>query len=163
MTAQRRKMNRTALFLCVVAHGAALGALPVMGGTSERVVAGRFSGLAMSGFDPVAYFTDGSPRQGRDDIELSDGGAVWRFRNPANRESFAARPDIYAPAFGGHDPIDVARGVARAGRTQIWLIADQRLYLFADEDNRDAFAAAVASSRRAALEAWPAIEVLLAQ
>ena len=156
-------MNRTSLFLCVVAHCAALDPSQVMSGTSERIVADRFSGLAISGFDPVAYFTDGSPREGRDDIELSDAGAVWRFRNPANRESFAARPDIYAPAFGGHDPIDIARGVARAGRPRIWLIADRQLYLFGDEDTRDAFAAAVAASRRAAMDAWPAIEAGLAR
>lgn len=154
-------MNRINLFLGVIAYYAAIGSSQVMSGTSERIVADRFSGLAISGFDPVAYFTDGSPREGRDDIELSEAGAVWRFRNPANRESFAARPDIYAPAFGGHDPIDIARGVARSGRPRIWLIADRQLYLFGDEDNRAAFAAAIAASRRAAVEAWPAVEAQL--
>ncbi len=154
-------MNRIAQILVAIALVTTPGA--AIGGTSERVVTDRFSGLAISGFDPVAYFTDATPRAGREDIELSAEGAIWRFRNTGNRDSFAARPDIYAPRFGGYDPVDVARGVARAGRPQIWLVADGQLYLFGDADNRSAFETSVAASRRAAIEAWPAVEAQLAR
>ena len=108
--------------------------------TTERVVVNRYSGLAIEGYDPVAYFTDARPMVGLPDCEASEEGAVWRFRNEGNRASFLAHPDIYGPQFGGYDPIDVARGVTVAGNPRFWLVSGQRLYLFSREDNRDAFA-----------------------
>ena len=71
----------------------------------------RYSGLAIDGYDPVAFYTEGKPVPGDDDIELVYGGAVWRFCNVGNREAFAARPEVYMPRFGGYDPVGVARGV----------------------------------------------------
>jgi hypothetical protein len=109
--------------------------------TTERVVVNRFSGLAIEGFDPVAYFVDGRPVRGLPDLEAALGGAVWRFHNEGNRASFLAHPEIYGPRFGGYDPIDVARGVTLAGNPLFFLISGQRLYLFGLEANRDAFAA----------------------
>ena len=79
--------------------------------------------------------------QGQPEFEAFEAGAVWRFRNEGNRAYFLAHPEIYAPQFGGYDPVDLARGVTVAGNPRFWLIAGQRLYLFAHEDNRDAFAA----------------------
>lgn len=147
-----------ALFAWLVLGGGAAHA-----GTSERVVTDRFTGLAIGGYDPVAYFTDAAAREGRADLEFNAGSAVWRFRNDGNRAAFVARQDVYAPQFGGYDPVDVARGVARAGQPQIWLVAEQRLYLFGDEENRESFAASLGASRKAALDAWPAVEKLLAR
>lgn len=76
--------------------------------TTERVVVNRFSGLAIEGFDPVAYFVKKQPVLGLPDYEAAQAGAVWRFHNQGNRASFAAHPEIYGPQFGGYDPIDVA-------------------------------------------------------
>jgi hypothetical protein len=131
--------------------------------TTERVVVNRFSGLAIEGFDPVAYFVDAGPEIGSEDFEASAAGAVWRFRNEGNRASFLAHPDIYGPQFGGYDPIDVARGVTVAGNPKFWLISGQRLYLFGREETRSAFAADPASVLSKAASRWPAIEQNLAQ
>ncbi len=109
--------------------------------TTERVVVNRFSGLAIEGFDPVAYFVDGRPVRGLSDFEATLGGAVWRFHNEGNRGSFLAHPEVYGPRFGGYDPIEVARGVTLAGNPLFFVISGQRLYLFGLESNRDAFAA----------------------
>ena len=70
------------------------------------------TGLAIGGYDPVAYFTDGKPLPAEPIWNCSYGGAVWRFRNIGNRAAFAAHPDVYMPQFGGYDPLGVARGVA---------------------------------------------------
>ena len=131
--------------------------------TTERVIVNRFSGLAIEGFDPVAYFTDSRPEIGVVDFEASEAGAVWRFRNEGNRASFVAHPDIYGPQFGGYDPIDVARGVTVAGNPRFWLVSGQRLYLFSREQSRDAFAAAPARVLREANQRWPDLEQTLAQ
>jgi hypothetical protein len=131
--------------------------------TTERVVVNRYSGLAIEGFDPVAYFADARPRVGLEAFEASDSGAVWRFRNEGNRASFIAHPEIYGPQFGGYDPVDVARGVTYAGNPRFWLISGQRLYLFGREEHRDAFAADPAGVLREANSRWPQLEQDLAQ
>ena len=91
--------------------------------TTERVVVNRFSGLAIEGFDPVAYFVDRHPVLGLPEYEAAEAGAIWRFRNEGNRASFVAHPDIYGPQFGGYDPTDVARGVTFAGNPRFWVIS----------------------------------------
>src|SRR5437868_1047703 len=63
--------------------------------TTERIVVNRFSGLAIEGFDPVAYFIQNEPVLGLPDFEAAQAGAVWRFRNEGNRASFVAHPEIY--------------------------------------------------------------------
>ena len=131
--------------------------------TTERVIVNRYTGLAIEGFDPVAYFVDARAVIGLPEFEASQAGAVWRFRNEGNRASFVAHPDIYGPQFGGYDPVDLARGVTYAGNPRFWLIAGQRLYLFGREDNRDAFAADPERFQRKATSRWPALEQQLAQ
>ena len=131
--------------------------------TTERVVADRFTGLAIGGIDPVAYFTEGRVTAGRPDVEVSEAGVIWRFENSGNRAFFVARPDIYGPQFGGYDPVDVARGVAYAGSPQFWLIAGQRLYLFGRQESRDAFAADPSATLREAQRRWPDLEETLAR
>src|SRR3954449_2654573 len=131
--------------------------------TTERVVVNRYSGLAIEGFDPVAYFTDAVAVQGMPDFEAAEAGVVWRFRNEGNRASFVAHPEIYGPQFGGYDPIDLARGVTVAGNPRFWLVSGQRLYLFNREETRAAFAADPSRVLRSATQRWPGIEQTLAE
>jgi hypothetical protein len=138
-----------------------LAGLPLPAGqasTTERIVVDPNRGLALSGFDPVAYFTDKKPLMGRDDLELSFAGAIWRFRNEGNRAAFVRNPEVYLPAFGGYDPVGVARGVATPGHPQIWLINGERLYLFYDVEARKVFAATPGLAAEAENK-WP--DVLL--
>jgi hypothetical protein len=130
--------------------------------TTELVVVNRHTGLAISGFDPVAYFTDGVAKPGRDQYEMAWAGAVWRFANEGNRAAFAADPDIYTPQFGGYDPIAIARGASTPGHPQIFLLADKRLYLFYNAEARDAFAADPDNLRREAEDHWPDVQRQLA-
>ena len=168
MTAERQERYRTRPGIAFIALLAAVGA-PVgldwtaRAATTERLVVNRYSGLAIEGYDPVAYFTDERPLRGLPDYEAAESGAVWRFRNAGNRASFAAHPDIYGPRFGGYDPIDLARGIAYAGNPRFWLISRQRLYLFGREQSRDAFAADPKRSLLDASARWPAIEKTLAR
>jgi len=131
--------------------------------TSERVVTNRYSGLAIEGYDPVAYFVDAHPMVGLPEFEASQAGVVWRFRNEGNRASFVAHPDIYGPQFGGYDPVDLARGVTVAGNPLFWLISNERLYLFGTEEHRDAFTADPGRFLPTAALRWPVLEQGLAQ
>jgi len=135
----------------------------VRAATTERIVTNRFSGLAIDGFDPVAYFVDGRPVLGLREFEASEAGVVWRFHNEGNRASFLAHPDVYGPQFGGYDPVDVARGVTVAGNPLFWVVAGERLYLFGFEANRDAFVSDPQAFLEKAQARWPALKQGLAQ
>ena len=133
-------------------------ALPIGAATTEYVVVDRNSGLAILGFDPLAYFTDGAPSLGRGEFEYRHAGAVWRFRNSGNLSAFAADPDVYMPRFGGYDPVGIGRGVAAAGDPRIFLIAGERLYLFQSPESKAIFAADGARAVAAAEEAWCSVQ-----
>jgi len=134
-----------------------LAAGPPRAATTERIVVDRFTGLAISGYDPVAFFIDGKPVLGDADIELAYAGAIWRFCNPGNREAFAANPEVYAPQFGGYDPVGVARGTAVAGNPNLWVISGGRLFLFYDNDRLQAFTADADRMAATAERRWPEV------
>ena len=122
---------------------------------TETIVVDRHTGLAIGGYDPVAFYTEGKPVAGSPDFELQYGGAIWRFRNIGNREAFAARPDVYMPKFGGYDPLGVARGVAVAGNPGVWAITGGRLFLFYDRDRLATFTADFQRITSVAEHKWP--------
>jgi len=168
MTAQRQESYRqgpgVALFALLAAIFVLIGPdRAAQGSTTERIVVNRYSGLAIEGFDPVAYFADAEAKRGLPDFEAAKAGAVWRFRNASNRDAFVAHPEIYGPQFGGYDPIDVARGVAYAGNPRFFVVAGQRLYLFGREESRNDFAANPAKFLKEARARWPGLQNTLAQ
>jgi hypothetical protein len=151
--------------LALATAASAVGILASMraGGaaTTEYVVVDRNSGLAISGFDPLAFFTDGKALPGKGEFEYRYAGAVWRFRNQGNRAAFAADPGIYMPRFGGYDPVGIGRGVAVPGDPRIWVIAGARLYLFYLPENRAAFSTDSERIVVAADRQWPAVQLTL--
>lgn len=124
----------------------------------DPVVTDPATGAAINGFDPVAYFTDAAAQPGRPDMEYKYAGNTWRFRNEGNRAAFADDPDIYAPRFGGYDPVAIARGVSVPGHPQVWLITGQRLYLFYSKDARAEFVAAPKRMLDLAQRKWPEVQ-----
>ena len=107
-----------------------------MAAPSDGVVINALTGLAISGFDPVAYFVDAKPKIGRPDTELRLDAVVWRFTNEGNRAAFTAHPEVYLPRFGGYDPVALARGVSVPGHPLFWTITGERLYLFYSPEAR---------------------------
>jgi hypothetical protein len=140
-----------------------------VGVSSERldaepvVIVNAATGLAISGFDPVAYFADGKAVPGRPELEMSLEGAVWRFRNDGNRAAFRLHPEVYRPRFGGYDPVAIARDRAVAGHPLFWAIAGERLYLFYSAANRDAFIAAPGRSVAEAERKWAEVARTIAR
>lgn len=134
--------------------------IPVCGytATTERIVSDPQSGLAINGFDPVAYFVDSAAKFGQPDVEQIYGGVVWRFRNIGNKAAFAAHPDVYMPRFGGYDPVALGKGKVVAGHPLQWVIKQKRLYLFYDSHSRDEFIAGSDTILFDAERQWPAIE-----
>jgi hypothetical protein len=170
MTVQRqerygfgRQFALIAMAAGFVCASLAVGGFAVRAATTERVVTARFSGLAIDGYDPVAYFVEKAAVLGLPDFEAEEAGVVWRFHNEGNRASFLAHPEIYGPQFGGYDPIAISRGVTFAGNPHFFVVTGQRLYLFGLESNRDSFAADPGQYLPQAKARWPQLEETLAQ
>ena len=93
------------------------------------------TGLAMGGYDPIAYFTQQAARPGSEEVELSWGGAVWRFLNIGNRAAFERDPQVYTPRFAGYDAYALSNGRTTRGRPSIWVVHKSRIYLFHNAAN----------------------------
>ena len=62
----------------------------------------NWQGVAIKGYDTVAYFTEGQAVKGKKQFEYQWQGAKWRFANQKNLEMFSSAPDKYAPQYGGY-------------------------------------------------------------
>jgi enamine deaminase RidA (YjgF/YER057c/UK114 family) len=87
--------------------------------------------LSISGYDPVAYFTDGKPVQGKAEIESSWHRLRWRFASVAHRDLFSKNPEHYAPQYDGYCAMGVT-GDDSAHKDTVdpaaWAIVDGKLY-----------------------------------
>ena len=90
--------------------GAGLILPPVVRSAAGPVEVNSKSGLAISGFDPVAYFTDGKPEKGSKDFTFAFDDTTYWFKSAAHRDKFAADPEHYAPQFDGYCAIQLSRG-----------------------------------------------------
>ena len=86
-------------------------------------------GVAIHGYDPVAYFREGRPRMGREAFAYTWNGATWHFSSAANRDLFARAPEKYAPQYGGYCAFAASMGQAADASPRAWKIVDGRLYL----------------------------------
>jgi YHS domain-containing protein len=86
-------------------------------------------GVAIDGYDPVAYFTLGKPVAGSRAHALEWNGATWRFATPEHLAAFRAEPERYAPQYGGYCSYAVANGYTAGIDPAAWKIVDGKLYL----------------------------------
>src|SRR5262249_29451427 len=86
--------------------------------------------LAISGYDPVAYFTMGKPARGLPEIEFEWDEHRYRFVSAEHRELFRADPVRYAPQFAHFCAMSLARGELVEADPESFLISDGKLYLF---------------------------------
>ena len=63
----------------------------------DKVYKAWLSDVGASGYDVVAYFTEGKPVEGSDDFTAEYDGAVWQFASAENRDAFTTDPAKYAP------------------------------------------------------------------
>ncbi len=112
------------------------------------------AGLALSGYDPVAYHQEGAARLGSADVSYRWNGATWLFASDANRQMFVSDPVRYGPLFGGHCAFAASMGKVVPSDPEVWSIVDGRLFLNADIVARGLFRAVPGAGRRA-FENWP--------
>jgi hypothetical protein len=86
-------------------------------------------GVAIHGYDAVAYFTEGKPVAGSEAHVFVWSGATWRFASAEHRELFEASPEKYAPRYGGYCAWAVSEGYTADIDPLAWRIVDGKLYL----------------------------------
>ncbi len=87
------------------------------------------AGVALKGYDPVAYFAEGKPVKGLSEFQHEWMGAKWFFSSGANRELFIANPMKYAPQYGGFCAYAVSKGRIADISPNSWKIVEDKLYL----------------------------------
>ena len=87
------------------------------------------SKLALDGYDAVAYFNTGKPAKGSAAPAVTWNGATWHFSSAENKAAFEAKPEAYAPQYGGYCAWAVSEGYTAKGDPGIWRIVEGKLYL----------------------------------
>lgn len=113
-------------------------AVPAFAG-GERVNKGA-DGVAIKGYDPVAYFTEQRPVKGSPEFEHVWRDARWHFASAEHLEMFMGDPEKYAPRYGGFCSGGMALGRLAPIDPEAWVIVDGRLYLNYSKSGRDRFA-----------------------
>lgn len=85
--------------------------------------------LALSGYDPVAYFTLGKATVGNVEFSATHGGATYRFVSVAHRDAFLAEPTRYLPQYGGYCAYAASQGYKANADATAWHIVDGRLFV----------------------------------
>ena len=90
----------------------------------------NWRGVAIKGYDPVAFHREGKPVKGSKEYMLEWKDAKWQFATAENRDLFKANPERYAPRYGGYCAWAVSEGyTASVDPENAWNIVDGRLYL----------------------------------
>ena len=108
--------------------GLLAAAVPIA--TSIPVAAAEAVPLAIKGYDPVAYFTIGSPARGLPEIEYEWDEHRYRFVRAEHRALFKADPVRYAPQFANFCAMALSKGELVEADPENWLISDGKLYVF---------------------------------
>jgi hypothetical protein len=89
----------------------------------------NWQGLAINGYDPVAYYKDGKPAKGSSKYEFEWKDSKWRFASAESRDIFRANPEDYAPRYGGYCAWAVSQGyTAAVDPKNAWKIVKGKLY-----------------------------------
>jgi len=119
--------------------------------------------VSISGYDPVAYFTDGKPVPGKTEFEYLWHKLRWRFANGEHRDLFAKDPDHYTPQYDGYCAMGAAAGEAAHKDTvdpEAWAIVDGKLYLTHMRQAMDDWRQNPAEYVKRANENWAAVKDL---
>lgn len=113
-------------------------------------------GLALSGFDPVSYFSEDGPVLGNPEYSIVWRGAVWRFASPESLLTFEMNPTAFAPQFGGYCTYSVAHGGTSSSVPEAWVIVNDNLYLMHTTDMVETFRPDMPELITSAQSHWPA-------
>lgn len=104
-------------------------ALAVSAQAKELVNTAGASGIAVGGFDTVAFFTDKKPVNGDPGISSSYHGATYIFASKEHKDLFDATPEQYLPQCGGFCAFGVSvNALFPVDIVNTWQVRDGKLY-----------------------------------
>lgn len=112
-------------------------------------------GVAIKGYDPVAYFLDGRPVKGNDEFTHEWKGALWKFSSAEHRDLFAGDPEKYAPRYGGYCAFAVSINRTADIDPDSWSIVDGKLYLNLDTKTKKLWERDIPGNIKKGDENWP--------
>ncbi|HZA96526.1 MAG TPA: YHS domain-containing (seleno)protein [Burkholderiaceae bacterium] len=132
-------------------------ALTLFSLTSHAGEFNEHSGVAIKGYDPVAFFKQNKPVRGNDDLRFDYKGSTFVFASAENRAAFAADPVKYAPQYGGYCAFGTARGYKADIDPSTFTVVDGRLYLNYNTQVQKEWAGDRARFIGQANERWPTV------
>ncbi|GGD61164.1 hypothetical protein GCM10011514_26450 [Emticicia aquatilis] len=116
------------------------------------------NGVAINGYDPVAYFTDNMPVKGKETLSFDWNGVKWQFSSDTNLALFKANPEKYAPQYGGFCAYGVSENHKSPTDPNAWTIVDEKLYLNYNPKVKELWTKDIPNRIKKANDYWPLIK-----
>lgn len=113
------------------------------------------NGVAINGYDPVAYFTENAPVEGSKDHSVTYMGAMFLFASAENAALFESNPEQHAPQFGGYCAYAVSKGGTATTSPDAWTVYEGKLYLNFNKTVRSIWSEDIPGNIERANNNWP--------
>lgn len=127
-------------------------------GSLTSALAGEYferDGLAIGGYDPVAYFTEQQPVKGSPEFQVTHRNSTFQFASSAHRDLFVADPDKFAPQYGGYCAYGMAKGYKATVEPAAFTVVDGKLFLNYNDTVRAQWLSDISGYIRKADANWP--------
>ena len=114
-------------------------------------------GVAIQGYDPVAFFTDNRPVKGNSQLQSEYHGAKYYFASAEHKAAFDKEPAKYEPQFGGYCAYGASHGAKAPIKIEAWQIVNGRLLMQYDLDVKGKFNQDQQGNLRKADQNWPGL------
>ncbi|MBC7935168.1 MAG: YHS domain protein [Rhizobacter sp.] len=115
------------------------------------------NGVAIKGYDPVAYFNQQSAVEGNDKYSFDWSGSKWKFVSQNNLDSFKTAPERYAPQYGGFCAYGTSENHLSPTDPKAWTVVNNKLYLNYNLDVKQLWIKDTTSRIKAADGYWPSL------
>jgi YHS domain-containing protein len=130
-------------------------ALPAFAGSKADPINKDGGGIAIKGYDPVAYFTQSKAVKGSSAFTHQWMNSTWRFASAEDRDEFARTPEKYAPQYGGYCAYGVSQGHTVNIDPEAWTIVGGKLYLNYSPGVKKTWSEAIPKHIEEADRNWP--------
>jgi hypothetical protein len=155
-----KRLKGFAFALAFAMSAAILPAVSVQAGVQGSTSATNVdaSGVALHGYDPVAYFSSGKPTRGIETISASYDGARYLFATKAHKKLFVSHPEKYIPQFGGFCSVGTAYGKKVETDPLTGVVVNGKLYLNYDQKVGELFKKDTPGTIDRAEHNWPTVK-----
>jgi YHS domain-containing protein len=149
--------RKTVIWMLCILMAAGLTMILSEGALAKGPINTDGKGIAIKGYDPVAYFTMDKPVKGDKSFEYEWKGVKWRFSTDKHKKLFIENPEKYAPRYGGYCAYGVAVNALFDIKPEAWSIVDGKLYLNKNLDVRETWRKDIPGNIKKANMNWPGV------